>query len=154
VPDALKTSAPVKYGRHHIWGAVDPFNVCHWIGGCLILCALTIRVLGFDIACWEESIFLRQEYRGHRPVPLGDDPDLGAVRHEVGRQKAVAIGKGAIVGGPVLRADGSPIPSLVALEPVLEKVWWHQLEGGGGGDNLAEWEWRIHRLFYRLAMNQ
>jgi hypothetical protein len=26
----------------------------------LILCALTIQVLGFDIVCWEESIFLRQ----------------------------------------------------------------------------------------------
>ena len=60
VPEALKTSAPVKYGRHHIWGAVDPFNVCHWIGACLILCALTIQVLGFDIVCWEESLFLRQ----------------------------------------------------------------------------------------------
>lgn len=118
------------------------------------MCALTIQVLGFDITCWEESIFLRQEYCGNRPVPLGDDPDLGAIRRQVGRQETVALDEITVIGGPVLRADGSPIPSLVALEPVLKKVWRHQLEGCRGGDNLAEWEWRIHRLFYRLAMNQ
>ena len=57
-------------------------------------------------------------------------------------------------GSQVLRANGSPIPSLVAMEPLQEQVWRHELEGGWGGDNLAEWKWRIHRHFYHPAMNQ
>jgi hypothetical protein len=51
-------------------------------------------------------------------------------------------------------ANGSPIPSLVAMEPGLEQVWWHELESGWGGDDLAESKWRIHRHFYHPAMNQ
>ena len=63
------------------------------------------------------SILLRQQHRGHRPVPLGDDPDLGAAIRQVGGQEPVPIGKGTIVSGPVLRVNVSPIPSLVAMEP-------------------------------------
>jgi hypothetical protein len=40
------------------------------------------------------------------------------------------------------------------MEPVLEQVWWHELESGWGGDNLAEREEWIHRHFYHPAMNQ
>jgi hypothetical protein len=40
------------------------------------------------------------------------------------------------------------------MEPLQEHLWWHELEGGWGGGNLAEWKWRIHRHFYHLAMNQ
>jgi hypothetical protein len=40
------------------------------------------------------------------------------------------------------------------MEPPQEHLWWQELEGGWGGDNLAEWEWRIHRHFYHPAMNQ
>ena len=64
------------------------------------------------------------------------------------------MGEGTIIGSPVLRANVSPIPSLVAVEPGLELVWWHELASGWGGDNLAEWKWRIHRHFYYPAMNQ
>ena len=32
------------------------------------------------------SILLRQQHRGHRPVPLGDDPDLGSTIRQVGGQ--------------------------------------------------------------------
>jgi hypothetical protein len=39
------------------------------------------------------------------------------------------------------------------MEPGLEKVWWHKLESGWGGNDLAKWEWRIHRHFYHPAMN-
>jgi hypothetical protein len=83
------------------------------------------------------------------PLPRGDG--LAAKK---GGQQPVPIGEGAIVGGPVLRANGSPIPSLVAMEPPQEHLWRHELEGGWGGDNLAEWKWRIHRHFYHPAMNQ
>ena len=100
------------------------------------------------------SILLRQQHRGGRSIPLGNDPDLGATIRQVGGQQAVPIGEGAIVGGPVLGANVSPIPSLVAMEPPQEQIWWHELEGGWGGDDLAEWEWRIHRHFYHLAMTQ
>jgi len=40
------------------------------------------------------------------------------------------------------------------MEPVLEQVWWHELESGWGGNDLAEWKWRIHPNFYHPAMNQ
>ena len=71
-----------------------------------------------------------------------------------GRQDAVAIDEVAVIGGPVLRIYDSPIPSLVALQPGMQQLPWHQLEGGGGGNDLAKWEERIHRLFYRPVMNQ
>ena len=100
------------------------------------------------------SILLRQEHRGGRPVPLGDDPDLDTTCRQVGGQEPVPIGEGTLVGSPVLRANGSPIPSLVAMEPLQEHLWWHELEGGWGGNDLAEWKWRIHRHFYHPAMNQ
>jgi len=101
-----------------------------------------------------ESILLRQQHRGGRPIPLGDDPNLGATSRQVGGQQPVPIGEGAIVGSPVLRANVSPIPSPVAMEPPQEHLWWHELEGDRGGDDLAEWECRIHRHFYHPAMNQ
>jgi len=100
------------------------------------------------------SILLRQQHRRHRPVPLRNDPDLGTTTCHVGRQQPVPIGEGTIVSGPVLGANGSPIPSLVAMEPPQERLWRHELEGGWGGDNLTEWKWRIHRHFYHPAMNQ
>ena len=100
------------------------------------------------------SILLRQQHRGARPIPLGDDPDLDTTFRQVGGQEPVPIGEGTIIGSPVLRANVSPIPSLVAMEPPQEHLWWHELEGGWGGDNLAEWKWRIHRHFYHPAMNQ
>ena len=100
------------------------------------------------------SILLRQQHRGRRPVPLRDDSDLGATIRQVGGQQAVPIGESTIVGCPVLRANVSPIPSLVAMEPLQEQVWWHEFEGTRGGNDLAEWKWRIHRHFYHPAMNQ
>ena len=100
------------------------------------------------------SILLRQQHRGHRPVPFRNDPDLGATIRQVGGEEPVYIGKRTIVGCPVLRAEGSPIPSLVAMEPPQEHLWWHELESSWGGDDLAEWECRIHRHFYHPAMNQ
>jgi hypothetical protein len=40
------------------------------------------------------------------------------------------------------------------MEPPQEHLWWQELESSWGGDDLAEWEWRIHRHFYHPAMNQ
>jgi hypothetical protein len=88
---------------------------------------------------------------GDRPsinTPFRNDPDLGATIRQVGGEEPVYIGKRTIVGCPVLRAEGSPIPSLVAMEPPQEQVWWHQLQSGRGGDDLAKWEEWIHRNFY------
>ena len=73
------------------------------------------------------SILLRQQHRGGQPVRLGDDPDLGATSRQVGGQQPVPIDEGAIVGGLVLRANGSPIPSLVTMEPWKWQVGHSQL---------------------------
>ena len=43
----------------------------------------------------------------------------------VGRQQAVALDKIPVIGSPVLRADGSPIPSLVA--PNRGQQGWRRL---------------------------
>jgi len=73
------------------------------------------------------SILLRQQHRGGRPVRLGDDPNLGATSRQVGGQQPVPIGEGTIIGSPVLRANVSPIPCLLAMEPWKWQVGHSQL---------------------------
>ena len=54
---------------------------------------------------------------------IRESQSTGATTRQVGGQEPVPIGEGTIVGSPVLRVDGSPIPSLVTMEPPQEQVW-------------------------------
>jgi len=93
------------------------------------------------------SILLRQQHRGHRPIPLGNDPDLGATIRQVGRLEPVSIGKGTIVSGPALRANGSPIPCLVAMEP-----WKWQVEHSQLGRALQKIFAQTPSLWWRVNL--
>jgi len=60
---------------------------------------------------------------------VGDDPDLDALRDDVGAQDAGAVAEGRVVGGAVMGVEVAPIAASVAAQEGRGRG-----VGGGEGD--------------------
>ena len=90
-------------------------------------------------------VHAEQGFTLHKPLPL-----QGTVRVSGKITGIFDKGSGALVTTTADVVDAASGELLVETNSAV----FIRGEGGWGGDNLAEWEWRIHRHFYHPAMNQ
>ena len=102
LPYAFEAGGQVGRRMAVVWGVVWGDLGLGWIR------AHFMPEMGSD-GC-RRSVFVGEQDRRDRPVPLGDDPDANALACLISTQKPWSFHQSRIVGIPVLFANLAPVP--------------------------------------------
>ena len=97
-------------------------------------------VIGYRAVTNAESVLVRQQQRGHAPIPFRDDPKPFTAVEGIARQQPALMSYRVIIQSSIFWRDAAPIARLVTLQELsgIGCGAVEQIECAAGGYHVAE----------------